>query len=78
MPTKPEDPQAEDRAYWTNAVFTLIGHAAALQGDGARDMPAWLYELAERIAREHIDEAHAKRVRDVAVLESGKSKEPQP
>ena len=51
---------------WQSAVFTLMGHAAGLYAEGKQDMPAWFYELAEKIARTHLDEAAAQRVRQVA------------
>lgn len=56
-----------ERAEWEGAVFTLMGHAAGLYANGQNDMPNWIYELAEKIARQHADEALAARVREVGI-----------
>ena len=64
---RPAVAEASERDEWQSAVFVLMGHAAGLYADGKHDMPAWCYELAEKIARTHLDEAHALRVRQVAV-----------
>jgi hypothetical protein len=53
-----------------------MGHAAGLYAEGRHDMPAWCYELAEKIARTHVDEAHAQRVRQVAVQQRAMYGEP--
>lgn len=53
------------REYWESAVFTLIGHAEVLAGEGNQDMPRWFYRLAETIARAHVDEATAQRVQEM-------------
>jgi hypothetical protein len=63
---------ADDYHEWQNAVFTLMGYASGLYAEGLHDMPAWFYALAEKIARKHVDEAQAKRVREVATRESAK------
>ena len=62
------DAQARDaaRTYWLDVVYTLMGHAAGLYAQGQHDMPRWFYELAEKIARTHVDDVHADRVREVA------------
>jgi len=52
-------------------VFTLLGHAAVLHGDGQRDMPAYFFGLAERIALALGDAAMAQRVHDVASKTQG-------
>jgi len=46
-------------------VFTLIGHAETLRGQGQTDMPAYCYDLAYRIAVD-LDPALAKRVEELA------------
>ena len=46
-------------------VFTLIGHANILRDHGESDMPSWILDLAQRIARK-IDPALADRVADIA------------
>lgn len=46
-------------------VFTLIGHAIGLHGDGKRDMPAYFMQLAERVAMARGDKTAAQRVRDL-------------
>ena len=51
---------------WQRHVFTLMGHAALLYVSGQREMPAYLYELAEKIAKTHVDQHAAERVRQVA------------
>lgn len=59
---EPDDPvQPTDRDRWANDVLTLIGYAEFMRMDGKTEMPAYLLELAERIARAHVDEAHARR-----------------
>jgi hypothetical protein len=63
---------AEARDEWQSVVFTLMGHAACLYASGQHDMPRWFYELAEKIAREHVDEAHAVRAREVGVQQRAK------
>jgi hypothetical protein len=47
-------------------VFTLMGYAESLRMDGKHDMPAFLYDLAARIALARGDAEGAKRVREVA------------
>ena len=59
--------ESQERDEWQSAVFTLMGHATSLYLEGKHDMPAWCYELAEKIARTHLDEATAQRVRQLAV-----------
>lgn len=73
---RPAAAEENERADWQSAVFTLMGHAAGLYAEGKHDMPAWCYELAEKIARTHLDEAHAQRVREVAVQQRAKYGEP--
>jgi hypothetical protein len=68
--------EAISRDEWQSAVFTLMGHAAGLYAEGKHDMPAWCYELAEKIARTHLDEAHAKRVQQVAAQQRAEYGEP--
>lgn len=65
---------SEARKYheWQTVVFTLMGHAASLYASGQHDMPRWFYDLAEKIAREHLDEAHAVRAREVGVQQRAK------
>jgi hypothetical protein len=65
-----------ERDEWQSAVFTLMGHAASLYMEGKHDMPAWCYALAEKIARAHLDETQAQRVRLVAVQQRAKYGEP--
>lgn len=48
---------------WLMDVYFLIGHAAAETGS---EVPAALLAIAERIARAHVDEAHAKRCAEIA------------
>ncbi len=64
-----QPPQAGDdaRDEWQSVVFTLMGHASGLYASGQHDMPSWFYELAEKIARAHLDDEHAARVRAVGV-----------
>ena len=69
--TEPIAP-ADDYHEWQSAVFTLMGHASGLYAEGKHDMPAWCYGLAEKIARAHVDDAHAMRVREVATKEAAK------
>ncbi|WP_434717175.1 hypothetical protein P5X00_35890 [Paraburkholderia sp. A2RO-4L] len=45
-------------------VFTLIGHADWLRGNGAEDMPDWCLDLAFRIAH-GIDPYLARRVNEI-------------
>jgi hypothetical protein len=73
---RPDTAEASERDQWQTAVFTLMGHAAGLYAEGKHDMPAWCYELAETIARTHLDEAHAQRVRQVAVQQRAMYGEP--
>jgi hypothetical protein len=56
-----------DADEWQNDVFTLIGHASILREQGQIDMPAYLFRLAEKIAREHVDEAHAQKARELGM-----------
>ena len=67
---------AKERDEWQSAVFTLMGHASELYAEGKHDMPAWCYELAEKIARAHVDEAQAQRVRQVAAQQRALFGEP--
>lgn len=60
-------PEGNERDEWETVVFTLMGHAASLYFLGQSDMPNWFYELAEKLARRHVDEALADRVREVGV-----------
>lgn len=62
-----EVPEGNERDEWEDVVFTLMGHAASLYFSGQSDMPNWFYELAEEIARRHVDEALAARVREVGI-----------
>lgn len=73
---RPAAAEAQGRDEWQSAVFTLMGHAAGLYAEGKHDMPAWCYELAEKIARAHLDEASAQRVRQVAVQQRAMYGEP--
>ena len=73
---RPAVAEATSRDEWQSAVFTLMGHAAGLYAEGKHDMPAWFFELAEKIARTHVDEAHAQRVRLVAVQQRAMYGEP--
>ncbi|HDR9105433.1 TPA: hypothetical protein QDB04_002274 [Burkholderia vietnamiensis] len=68
MPNQAVRPQrAADRTNATRSlfsdgdVFTLIGHADWLRGNGAEDMPDWCLDLAFRIAQ-GIDPHLASRV----------------
>lgn len=54
-----------DNVLTDSDVFTLIGHAELLRGQGEADMPAWCLGLAHRIAL-GIDEALAARVEALA------------
>lgn len=54
------------RNEWQTAVHVLMGHAAYLYALGQQDMPAWFYGLAEKLAKEHLDDASVQRVREVA------------
>jgi hypothetical protein len=47
---------------WHKDVYTLIGHAEGLKAEGKRDMPAYFYDLAERLARLVGDAPMAERV----------------
>lgn len=67
--------EAQDSDYWQGAVFTLMGYASGLYAQGQIDMPEWLYGLAEKIARTHVDEAHAQRIREIATQERAKYEE---
>lgn len=60
-------PEGNERDEWEAVVFTLMGHAASLYFLGQSDMPNWFYELAEKLARRHVDEALAARVREVGI-----------
>ncbi|WP_020163755.1 hypothetical protein [Methyloversatilis discipulorum] len=60
-------PEGNERDQWEAVVFTLMGHAASLYFLGQSDMPNWFYELAEKLARRHVDEALAARVREVGI-----------
>lgn len=60
-------PEGTERDEWEAVIFTLMGHAAGLYFCGQSDMPNWFYELAEKLARRHVDEALAARVREVGV-----------
>lgn len=70
------DEHAEDCTAWSadeavltdRDVFTLMGHAEFLRGQGQTDMPAYLWKLAARIARAIGDEALEARVRALAPL----------
>jgi hypothetical protein len=67
---------AQDYHDWQSIVFTLMGFASGLYAEGLQDMPGWLYGLAERIAREHVDESHAARAREVGVQMRAKYGDP--
>jgi hypothetical protein len=47
---------------WHKDVYALIGHAEGLKAEGKRDMPAYFYDLAERLARLVGDAPMAERV----------------
>ena len=50
---------------WLEDVYFLIGCAAAHDGV---EMPVAILAVAERIARAHVDEAHAQRCAEIAAL----------
>lgn len=54
------------RDEWRTRVHVLMGHAAYLYTMGQHDMPAWFYDLAEKLALAHLDTATVERVRQVA------------
>lgn len=56
-------PASEPKALTDGDVYTLIGHAHVLRGDGEEDMPKWFMELALRMAIIIGDNALADRVR---------------
>ncbi|MBU9200149.1 hypothetical protein KTD31_01860 [Burkholderia multivorans] len=56
--------QPRDAGLTDGDVFTLIGHAEWLRGNGAEDMPDWCLGLASRIAQ-GIDPYLARRVNDI-------------
>lgn len=64
-PSEAGDNQAVQREEWESAVFTLIGHAEGLHMEGKREMPAWFYELAAKIARTHLGSVQALRVQQL-------------
>lgn len=64
--TRPTRRPSAPRNEWKSSVRVLMGHAAQLYVTGQRDMPAWLYRLAEKLARDHVDELLAAQVHEVA------------
>jgi len=55
-------------------VYTLIGHAELLRGNGETDMPAWFMGLAERIATAIGNKALAQRVRGILAAAPAEAK----
>jgi len=55
-----DDPVCKD--YWSEAVFTLVGHATTLHEQGQTDFPNWFFDLAINLSRTHLDHALAERI----------------
>jgi hypothetical protein len=63
-------PPASTNRLTDSDVYTLIGHASLLRGNGEVDMPAWFMDLAKRIALIIGDKELAGRVDAIAAKET--------